>query len=70
MQLALIDAEDHQKAMASYLELCRIGGTKSVLNIFRSVGLRSPFDAEAMRDLMAHAAQELGVEEVVVEAEG
>ncbi|KXK56374.1 MAG: M3 family oligoendopeptidase [Chlorobi bacterium] len=69
MQLALIDADDHQKAMESYLELCRIGGTKSVLNIFRSVGLRSPFDAEVMRDLMAHAAQELGIEEMA-EAEG
>lgn len=69
MQLALIDADDHQKAMESYLELCRIGGTKSVLNIFRSVGLRSPFDAEVMRDLMAHAAQELGIE-AMAEAEG
>lgn len=63
MQLALIDAADHEKAMETYMNLCRIGGTKSVLDIFRTVGMRSPFDPLLMRDLMAHAAKELGVEE-------
>ncbi|HVZ37810.1 MAG TPA: M3 family oligoendopeptidase [Candidatus Kapabacteria bacterium] len=65
MQLALIDAEDHAKALDIYLNLCRIGGTMSVLNIFKTAGLRSPFDPEVMRDLMAHAARELGIEESV-----
>jgi M3 family oligoendopeptidase len=66
MQLALIDAEDHERAMEIYMNLCRIGGTMSVLDIFRSAGLGSPFDPEVMRDLMRHAASELGVEEEVV----
>lgn len=61
MQLGLMDAEDHNKAMETYLELCRIGGTKSVLNIFETVGLRSPFDPTLMKDLMQHAATELGI---------
>jgi oligoendopeptidase F len=65
MQLALIDADDHERAMEIYMNLCRIGGTKSVLDIFKAAGLRSPFDPEVMRDLMTHAAGELGVEEAI-----
>ena len=65
MQLALIDAEDHERSLDIYMNLCRIGGTMSVLNIFQNAGLRSPFDPEVMRDLMAHAARELGIEEEV-----
>jgi M3 family oligoendopeptidase len=61
MQLALIDADNHERAMDAYLTLCRIGGTKSVLEIFAAAGMRSPFDPALMKDLMAHAAQELGV---------
>lgn len=62
MQLGLIDAKNPDEAMSTYLDLCRMGGTKSVLDIFSSAGLRSPFDPELMRDLMVHAANELGVE--------
>jgi M3 family oligoendopeptidase len=65
MQLALIDAEDRDRALDIYLNLCRIGGTMSVLNIFKSAGLRSPFDPDVMRDLMSHAASELGIEEAI-----
>ncbi len=66
MQLSLIDAQDHDRAMEVYMDLCRIGGTMSVLNIFTTAGLRSPFDPDVMRDLMAHAASELGIEEGAV----
>lgn len=61
MQLALVDAGDHDEGLAKYLELCRIGGTASLLTVFESTGLRSPFDESLMSDLMAHAADELGV---------
>ncbi|TSA18443.1 MAG: hypothetical protein D4R74_01250 [Betaproteobacteria bacterium] len=61
MQLALVDAQDHERAMKVFLDLCRIGGTKSVLEIFAAAGLRSPFDPTLMRDLMAHAAGVLGL---------
>ena len=63
MQLGRMDAENPEKAMETYLELCRMGGTKSVLDIFKSTGLRSPFDPTLMKELMQHAADELGVED-------
>lgn len=63
MQLALLDSQDHNKAMNTYLKLCRIGGTQSVLNIFKAAGLRSPFDPQVMKDLMEHASKELGIEQ-------
>lgn len=68
MQLGLMDAEDSEKAIETYLDLCRMGGTKSVLDIFESAGLRSPFDPSLMRDLMQHAAKELGVSDYEPEA--
>lgn len=61
MQLALLDAADHDKALETYLELCRIGGTKSVLGIFGSADMRSPFDRSLMKELMDHAGKQLGV---------
>jgi M3 family oligoendopeptidase len=61
MQLALLDAKDPKKAIEVYLELCRLGGAKSVLKIFSSAGLESPFSGESMQNLMAYAAQQLGL---------
>jgi len=59
MQLALLDAEDHEKCLETYLELCKLGGTKSVTQLFSGAGLRSPFDSTVMRDLMQHAQAQL-----------
>jgi M3 family oligoendopeptidase len=64
MQLGLMDLEDHDKALDTYIKLCVTGGTKSVLNIFRDAGLRSPFDPMTMRDLMDYAEKALGVGEM------
>jgi hypothetical protein len=36
-----------------------------VLDIFKSVGMRSPFDENLMRDLMNHAAKVLAIKEQV-----
>lgn len=58
MQLAMLDARDSAGAMDTYLALCRIGGTRGLLDIFGSAGLRSPFDAGVMADLAAHVARE------------
>ena len=66
MQLGMMDMEDHDKALDTYIKLCVIGGTTSVLNIFRKAGLRSPFDPATMRDLMDYASKVLGVEEMVL----
>jgi M3 family oligoendopeptidase len=62
MQLALVDSKNHEEALEKYIELCRIGGTMSVLEIFTKVGMRSPFDGDLMRDLMEHAATQVGLE--------
>jgi oligoendopeptidase F len=66
MQLALMDEKDHNSTIEAYLKLCRIGGTMSVLNIFKSVGMRSPFDESLMKELMAHASNLVEVEESVM----
>ncbi len=63
MQLALVDAEDHERAMNTYMDLCRMGGTRGVLDVFASAGMRPPFDEQLMQDLMRHAAEQLGVPE-------
>ncbi|MEI8134213.1 MAG: M3 family oligoendopeptidase [bacterium] len=68
MQIALMDEADHAKTVDAYIQLCRIGGTKSVLDIFTSVGMRSPFDENLMRDLMQHASKVLAVQESSVSA--
>ncbi len=64
MQLGMMDEQDHEQALATYIKLCEIGGTKSILNIFKAGGLRSPFDPATMRDLMDWAAKEVGVGEM------
>ncbi len=61
MQLGLLDTQDHEGCLETYLELCRLGGTGSVLELFAGAGLRSPFDRGLMADLMAHSASVLGL---------
>jgi len=58
-QLALLDAQDHDGCLDTYLELCRLGGTCRGLELFERAGLRSPFDAKLMADLMRHARSQL-----------
>ena len=60
MQLGLLDSRDHDRCMEVYLELCRLGGTRSLTQLVESAGLRSPFDPELMKDLMTHAAEKIG----------
>jgi len=60
MQLGMLDARDHEGTMETYLELCRLGGTGSLTELVAGAGLRSPFEPELMRDLMAHAAEQVG----------
>ena len=35
--------EDHDQAMETYLDLCKLGGSKSFLDLVASTGLKSPF---------------------------
>ena len=59
MQLALVDARDASEALRVYLNLCRVGGSMSVLSIFSEAGMRSPFDEHLIKDLAAHASDSL-----------
>lgn len=38
------DRENHASAWADYLSLCRVGGSRSFLDLVRTANLRSPFD--------------------------
>ncbi len=59
LQLWRLDMDDHEQAMAAYLELCRLGGTRSLLEIFAAGGLKNPFNPEVMAPLMDTIAREL-----------
>jgi len=61
LQLAEVDARDHDQALTSYLELCRLGGTKGVLDLFATAALRSPLDEDVVADLAGHLARQLDV---------
>lgn len=61
LQLWRMAEENHDRAMAAYLDLCRIGGTRSVLGVFEAGGLKTPFEPEVFEPLMKAIADELGV---------
>ncbi|MDB5102178.1 MAG: Oligoendopeptidase [Cyanobacteria bacterium RYN_339] len=59
LQLWSLSRHDHDRAMQSYLELCRIGGTHSLVSIFQSAGLRSPFEPDVLAPIVAELAEAL-----------
>ena len=65
IQLGMVDREDPERAMKSYVDLCRLGGQKSVLGIFASAGLRSPFgETDLFEEIAGYLAEELALEPV------
>lgn len=59
MQLWQLAERDREAAMTAYLALCRLGGTRSLLDIFAAAGLRSPFDPDVLAPLMQAIRREL-----------
>lgn len=59
LQLWRMAEADREAAMTTYLELCRLGGSKSLLDLFASAGLVSPFDPEVFGPTVAAIAAEL-----------
>ncbi|PJE65437.1 hypothetical protein COU91_01685 [Candidatus Saccharibacteria bacterium CG10_big_fil_rev_8_21_14_0_10_47_8] len=59
MQFALLAEKDHPKTMRTYLELCKIGGTKSFLQAIDDANLRSPFEEKLMTELAARTKKAL-----------
>lgn len=52
---------DPQGAMDAYMKLCHIGGSQSLLDIFKSAGLVSPFEPEVFTPALAAIRKELGL---------
>lgn len=61
LQLWLLAEKDPAKCMETYLELCRIGGSQSLVEIVKSAGLVSPFDPEVFGPAVAAIRAELGL---------
>lgn len=61
LQLALIDSKDQALAQKKYIELCRLGGTLSVLKLFKKVDMRSPFDETLIADLARMIESRIGL---------
>ncbi|MDO5028061.1 MAG: M3 family oligoendopeptidase [Bacillota bacterium] len=51
--------EDHDKAMETYLDLCRLGGSKSFLDLVASTGLKNPFADGTMEEAVATIKSQL-----------
>lgn len=54
---ALIDKDD--QAWADYLEICRVGGTQSFLEIIKTAHLRSPFEEGSLSGVVKTIEEEL-----------
>ena len=61
LQLWQRSETDPEAAMKTYLQLCHLGGSQSLLDIFRSVGLVSPFDPEVFAPALANIRKELAL---------
>lgn len=59
LQLWLMAERDRQAAMETYLKLCHIGGSQSLLGIFASAKLVSPFDPEVFTPAVEAISREL-----------
>lgn len=53
--------EDRDRALEAYVTLCQRGGEAPFQELVRSAGLRSPFDEGCLADVVATAADSLGL---------
>ncbi|MBE6066662.1 MAG: M3 family oligoendopeptidase [Clostridium lundense] len=51
--------ENREKAWESYVKLCKLGGSKSFLNLVREAGLKSPFEDGTVREVVDKIKKEL-----------
>ncbi|MFZ1572292.1 MAG: M3 family oligoendopeptidase, partial [Candidatus Kapaibacterium sp.] len=59
LQLGILNESNPDDTLKRYINLCEIGGTKSVLEIFNSAGLRSPFEENILKDLVSYSSEKL-----------
>lgn len=51
--------ENMEKAWESYVKLCKLGGSKSFLNLVREAGLKSPFEDGTVKEVVDKIKEEL-----------
>ena len=51
--------QDYPNAWNRYLQLCRLGGSRSFVDSLKSVGLRSPFEDGVVEEIAAYTEQYL-----------
>lgn len=51
-QFYILDQKNHQEAWKRYLALCKLGGSKSFLNLLQAVGLSNPFEDGCLESIM------------------
>ena len=52
-QFWLRDRQDHESAWQDYLKLCRLGGSRSFLELVQAANLRSPFDEGTVQSVIS-----------------
>ena len=56
MEFKSKDHEDHEKAWADYLNLCKCGGSLSYLETLKLANLANPFEAGSVKRATSYAA--------------
>ena len=51
-QYLIKDRNNHQKAWDNYLNLCKLGGSKSFVQLINEVGLKNPFQDGTMKEII------------------
>lgn len=59
MQLGLLAQKDHSRTVTKYLEMCKLGGTRSFVDTLAHTNLRSPFDEKLIVDLKNYTQKTL-----------
>lgn len=52
LQYLILSLEDHDKAFKSYYDLCKLGGSKSFVELIKSVNLMNPFEEDTLKVVM------------------
>ncbi|MGL4949908.1 MAG: M3 family oligoendopeptidase [Anaeroplasmataceae bacterium] len=52
MKFYSLDLQDHNKAWDKYYQLCKLGGTKSFLNLLKTVDLINPFESNSIKKII------------------
>lgn len=57
MEFKKRNAEDHEKAWADYLALCKAGGSRSYLGLLKVANLRVPFENGSVKESVSYAKE-------------